>query len=628
MAAQARVDALEKELEVERRQTQSLRAERDRLVKDYEELRRGKPEDSGVDAQANLTEVQQKVADLTVALRASEAKCAELQGKVAYLEALPPKVEVVRVGGGPTTSGGLGAAGAGAGAGGSGRLAEQLKAIVQGQQREIDRLRASLEMEKRNKPPPEKLVTKEYVEVVRVEPRLVEVEKENPERERNRIAEMHALHREILDLQAELQKAKAGGTVRREVIPVESGSSAQVHQLIASLNEKEAAIGDLRRQLHDAENRPPVIQTIPQELFIEVPTSTRLESDKQRDLDLEQLRQEVVRRRRAAEESQGALMRAGVSVQSFSEWISTLRYIEDHLTYIIGSTPTDHNQYGYYPPPARTNYSPPPRSVSFHTHPEYYPETSQPPAEKKGGTNWFYGLFGGGGGGGGQQQAYGGAESPSANPSPARQNPFQVFDRTNALEPGPYQQEQQAPVSPSHGYETGGYSLQQEQPAYPQEPYQPQQQQAQQLYSPQQAGVKSPGGPLSQALINQGIARPEVQQPAPQNTTSIKVSPPNPSRPMESVFMPAAPVSTDPVRQQQQYGGAAAVPTEMGGAGREPLLASPATGPRGKQGGGFSPNFLDQGKGDGNRLAPDLGGVAQAGSGGGILDVEGSVYMP
>lgn len=199
-----------------------------------------------------------------MALREAKLRIAELEGRIAFLEAKPNDVEVVTV------------------------VKPEYRTVVTENSEHVDRLNELLNEQRdqivkleeelavsRQRPVEIREVerTKFVVQTV-AEPRVVEVEGPEVQRLFTRLREVS---QKLGERTAELENARVRiDELERKPAPVDVRTVYQedgerIRELVEALNARERDLASLRASLHELRGRPPVVEKVEKEVYIEVP---------------------------------------------------------------------------------------------------------------------------------------------------------------------------------------------------------------------------------------------------------------------------------------------------------------------------------------------------------------------
>jgi len=236
------------------------------LQKENARLSGHRPESTDTDSALNVLEMQERNAQLLIRLRSAEEVNAELRGRVAHFESLPPKVEVVNLVKPEIRTVTVE----------NSEHIEKLRDMIQQQQDENLRLRENLRLSAGQAPQVEVVVRKQYVEVPKVELRYVEVENVDKlnlliTRVKDQELEIRRLEGLVSEWQAKCARLEQNPP-KVEVRTVEVESTARIQQLIDELNEAHGTMAQLRQRLITLEHSPATkVEYVDKNVYIEVP---------------------------------------------------------------------------------------------------------------------------------------------------------------------------------------------------------------------------------------------------------------------------------------------------------------------------------------------------------------------
>lgn len=227
-----------------------------------------KPEQTATDATLNALEMQERNAELLVALRHAEEQISVLHGNVTQLQNKPAKVEVVNVERPLVRTVTVE----------NTEHVDQLRAQLNEMRDENMQLRHSLLSAQTQAPQVEVVHVDRYVIKPEVEVQVVEIESEASsqkigaliEEQRKLTAEKLQAEAALADARLQLQRLQLE-PARVDVQVVEVDSGERLRELVELLQQKETELGDLKRHLHEQGAGGKEVIYVDRDRIVEVP---------------------------------------------------------------------------------------------------------------------------------------------------------------------------------------------------------------------------------------------------------------------------------------------------------------------------------------------------------------------
>ncbi|CEM35348.1 unnamed protein product [Vitrella brassicaformis CCMP3155] len=268
-------------------------------------------------------ELQKQNADLKFKLQRAQEEKAQLGGRIAYLENLPPRVEVMEVQKPSYRTFTY-------------ENADRMRALrntIQSQQDELVELRAKLVAERGAKPPPEIIEKEVYIEVPKVETKVIDMSQESAAKLAEYVDQVKNLQQQLAAKESELAGLQAARSVEVREVEVESGP--RIRMLMQQMREKEEQIAELAQECHRLRNLPPTIEKIIRERVIEVPQVETVRVRVSNDINVERIRQFVLSELRRLEEYIRRLESCGATVIELNRTAEGLRTVARDLLDLI-----------------------------------------------------------------------------------------------------------------------------------------------------------------------------------------------------------------------------------------------------------------------------------------------------